>query len=282
MTPPEIIKDKNTLLEMAERIIATTTEYVKNSGLKSLILGVSGGIDSAFMAVIGREVCRRLDNKVNLIGRSLPIYSKHEEILRSHNIGIQFCHEFAIFDMGEIYKFMVANMEFTEVYDGDRIHKIRLGNIKARLRMMQLFHLAHEQKGMVLSTDNLTEYLLGFWTEHGDVGNYGAIQNLWKTEVYEMAKCIHEIVPIDYGKQRVALDECISAIPTDGLGITDSDFDQFGHGITSYYDVDEILFEYLSGRLDESITLIQLHEKTHHKRKDPINIPRHVIMGETS
>jgi NAD+ synthase len=284
MTPPEIVTDKDTILQMAERIIQATVEYVEDSGLKSLILGVSGGIDSTLVAILASEVCKRLDNKVMLIGRSIPIHSKYQERVRAFNIGSRFCDErtFKVIDLSDLYEIMISKLYFTKA-DATIESKIRRGNIKARLRMIQLFHAAHENNGMVLSTDNFTEYLLGFWTLHGDVGNYGMIQHLWKTEVYEMAKHIHEIIPIHSPNTRYIIQECIDAVPTDGLGITDSDLDQFGEGIESYQQVDELLFQYLSGNLLGIVPdVIELHERTYFKRQDPINIPRHIIMGEES
>lgn len=58
------------------------------------------------------------------------------------------------------------------------------GNLQARCRMIHLYDLAGIHGGLVMSTDNQTEYQLGFWTIHGDVGDFDPIQDLWKTEVY--------------------------------------------------------------------------------------------------
>ena len=102
--------------------------------------------------------------------------------------------------------------------------------------MIYLYDIAQEHNGLVLSTDNWTELMLGFWTLHGDCGDYGMIQNLWKTEVYEMASTFVE--NLEEKRSRALLD-CIEAIPTDGLGISASDLDQIG--AESYKEVDEIL-----------------------------------------
>lgn len=70
--------------------------------------------------------------------------------------------------------------------DGDNLVSLKRtpiadGNIQARLRMIYLYNLASIHKGLVMSTDNQTEYQLGFWTIHGDVGDFDPIQDLWKT-----------------------------------------------------------------------------------------------------
>ena len=93
--------------------------------------------------------------------------------------------------------------------------KIRMGNIKARLRMIYLYNLASKSNGLVLSTDNFTEYMLGFWTLHGDVGDFGIIQKVLKgLELYDIARYLD--VP----------QEIIDAKPDDGLGIAGGDEDR--------------------------------------------------------
>ena len=115
--------------------------------------------------------------------------------------------------------------------------KIRYGNIKARYRMIYLYNLAQKFKGIVVDNDNQTEHLLGFWTINGDVGDITPLFGLFKTEVYELAKCYANSLTDEKAKK--ALQDVIDAVPTDGLGITNSDVEQFG--VSSYSEVDDIL-----------------------------------------
>ena len=160
--------------------------------------------------------------------------------------------------------------------------KIRRGNIKARVRMIYLFDLAHYENGMVLSTDNYTELLLGFWTLHGDVGNYGFIQHLWKTEVYGLAEFLVNRYRTENETAKAdALQECIDAVPTDGLGITSSDFDQIG--VTDYMTVDNILSDYLNGgEAYKDHPVIARHIRSEFKRNDPLNISRQTLVQGTA
>jgi NH3-dependent NAD+ synthetase len=87
--------------------------------------------------------------------------------------------------------------------------------------------------------------MVGFWTLHGDVGDFGLIQNLWKTDVYDLSKWIQDK---SMGIQADALKACIEATPTDGLGITNSDLDQLG--ASTYNEVDKILKTWLTKDLD--------------------------------
>jgi NAD+ synthase len=261
-------------------IIKTATKYLNdNRSLKTLVVGLSGGIDSGLVCALAYEVLRKVPG-VRLIGRSLPIETNtDDEMERAEKIGINFCDLFETKDLTDayigLYKELVSGSgrESRETVE----EKIRRGNVKARVRMSYLFDLAHLEKGMVLSTDNYTELLLGFWTLHGDVGNYGFIQFLWKTEVYGLARYLSEKYRSKgAGDKAKALQLCIDAMPTDGLGITNSDFDQIG--VSDYETADLLLIEYLKGDQRKSDhPLIQRHKKSAYKRLDPQNIPRDII-----
>ncbi len=164
-------------------------------------------------------------------------------------------------------------------YDNDTSHlmKLRQGNVKARTRMVYLYDLAQKYQGLVLSTDNYTEYLLGFWTLHGDVGDYGMIQNLWKTEVYAMSQYIIDN-ELKTPERKKALQDCVDAVPTDGLGITSSDLEQLG--APSYNEVDKLLQEYIKSpkNSDKENPVIRRHLNSAYKRNNPFNLSRESIV----
>jgi NAD+ synthase len=260
-----------------ENIHTELKAYLIKCKLKSLVLGVSGGIDSAITAALARPVCDEVG--VTLFCRSITISTnKPEEIKRAELTGLAFGHDFKEVNLSETFDNVlpgvIENYETTDKTDFG--YKIRQGNVKARMRMIYLYELAAKHKGMVLSTDNYTELLLGFWTLHGDVGDYGMIQNLWKTEVYEMAEFLAKTNPNQV--QAEALDSCIKALPTDGLGITNSDFDQLG--ASSYQEVDQILIAYLKDPNKEALLkhkVVQRKLNSEFKRSNPFSIPRSLI-----
>jgi len=257
--------------------------YVKNARIKSLVIGISGGIDSALCAALARPVCDEL--KIPLIGCSIFIESnKDEEVERAKGIGETFCTDFK--ELNYTNSFININgclsdeeETFPNIYSNCSEEDIRIlkGNTKARIRMIVLYNIAGATKGMVLSTDNYTEFLLGFWTLHGDVGDYGMIQNLWKTEVYNMSQWIYE----NEGNNSFLID-CIKADATDGLGITSTDLDQIlpdwinRHNNTKggYMEVDQILNgEIKEEDLNESQkNVLNRVVITQYKRKNPFNI----------
>lgn len=254
-----------------ENIRGELREYLLTSRLKSLVIGVSGGIDSAVCCALARPVCDELG--IKLIGRSIPIETNKQcELDRAKMVGECFCHDFKEVSLSKIYRKTEERIHILEQKENDKIAK---GNMKARLRMIYLYNLAGMNGGMVLSTDNFTELLLGFWTLHGDVGDYGMIQNLWKTEVYGLANYLANEMEDDRAKE--ALRACIVAIPTDGLGVSNSDVEQFG--AKDYYEVDMILQDYLNGgKTYIGHPVVQRYERTHFKRNNPYNIPRRDIV----
>jgi len=269
---------------MCDNIRKELMDYLSNSGLKSLVLGISGGIDSALCAVLAKPICDELN--IPLIGVSIPIQSNHkDEINRALGIGKHFCTQFHEMDLGFPFQQLSHTMD-TFIIDplkkeSEFEKKIRMGNIKARMRMIYLYNLAQYNKGMVLSTDNFTEYLLGFWTLHGDVGDYGMFQNLWKTEVYGLSKyLVNQLELEDKQAEAYALGACIDATPTDGLGITNSDLDQLG--ASSYAEVDQCLLKMVrfptTVKEEVYLKIKKRHDASDFKRNNPYNIPRNLII----
>jgi NAD+ synthetase len=240
--------------------------YILDNELKALIVGISGGIDSAFAAALLRPVCDFTN--VTLIGRSITIATNtEEEIERSKLVGRSFCHDFQHIDYTPIFEqFQIYLPDLGD----DKLSKLRMGNCKARLRMICLYDLAQQNHGLVISTDNFTEYLTGFWTLHGDVGDFAPFLHLWKTEIYEAACFLCKSL-----SQELAdiLKLCIDATPTDGLGISSSDLEQLG--VSSYTEVDNILAQYIRGDTGlENNPVVKRFLSTEYKRNNIVNVSR--------
>lgn len=233
-------------------LVEETGNYLVNHSLRAMVLGVSGGIDSTVVAAICCEVNRQTG--IPLIGRSLPIKNKKDEFDVSKLVGEAFCDDFKVWELSHVYK--AALFEYcleageanaSNSYWIDELEEmpsrtpIANGNLQARCRMMYLYDLAGLKHGLVMSTDNQTEYQLGFWTIHGDVGDFDPIQDLWKTEVYQLAEWLKLFYYTDGddADKAAAIGKSIKLTPTDGLGISNSDLDQIG--AKSYNDVDRVL-----------------------------------------
>lgn len=260
------LSEEKSLERVASKIREKTYNYAKKSHLQSLVLGISGGIDSALCAALLRPICQEL--QIPLIGRSITIETnKADEIERSIWVGESFCNDFQHLDLTETF---LENKKLLINFDDSHLSKMRQGNMKARMRMMVLYDLAQLYRGMVISTDNYTEFLTGFWTLHGDVGDYAPIFSLWKTEVFNLSTyLLKECNP----EQHKALQSCIEATPVDGLGISSCDCEQLG--VPNYYEADKIFQRYFQGdkSLEES-PLIKRYHASHYKRNNPANFQR--------
>lgn len=249
--------DKLNYEKVFNTLVNKTAEYLIENNLKAMVLGISGGIDSTVVAAICHEVSKQTG--IPLIGRSLPIKNKNDEFSTSELVGKAFCNDFKVVYLEDSYSQILNDIvgfeegftEFGSSVQSEYQTPIANGNIQARLRMIYLYNLASIHKGLVMSTDNQTEYQLGFWTIHGDVGDFNPLFGLWKTEVYELAKWIEamygtmaegtdEAMDMDnYLNKELAIHKSIALTPTDGLGISNSDLDQIG--AKSYAEVDDIL-----------------------------------------
>ena len=276
------------------------SQYIQNNHLQSLVIGISGGIDSTVSCAIAYPVCKELN--IPLIGRSLPTTSnKIDETITAFKVGETFCNDFKEVPIENSFDNIFTDLVLNEGH----ITPLQKGNIKARLRMIYLRHLASTHKGVVLDNDNFTEWNLGFWTVSGDSPmdiNLG-LHYLWKTEIYELANYLLEQYDIEWKAfddfeipeiakkadiacaKYEALKASIKLTPTDGNGVSSSDCEQFG--LDNYEQVDDVLKtiyyrkdsdikyydrEYI--RLIDSYNeqgvdkVMSLHQSTEYKRKE--------------
>jgi nicotinamide-nucleotide amidase len=279
-----------------ENIVASAYTHIAAQKVNALVIGMSGGIDSTLTAAIAREVTDRMGTGVKLVGRVIDIESDPVEMKRAVKATNTFCHgqgPDVYCDMTSLYMYAAQEIMWVGSNSDSLSDRIRRGNIKARFRMIKLYDLANSLGGLVLSTDNYTEYLLGFWTLHGDVGDFGMLQNLWKTEVYGLAEYMRGMYnrSKQYDKAD-SLNECIEAMATDGLGVTDTDFDQLLPGYSSkwtsrqLYEVIDVVLAgflkdqwlYYDGLREIHKKIIDRHVATKFKRNNPFNIPREYIV----
>jgi NAD+ synthetase len=235
------------------------------------------------VAALARMVCDT--TKLKLIGISMPIVSnKPDEIARAEMVGNAFCDHFIVADLTEAYRHISDKLVLDK---NPKREALRRANIKARVRMIALYDMAQVNDGFVLSTDNFTEYLLGFWTLHGDVGDFGMIQAAWKTEVYLMMEYLASRVYIGgtFKDKAEALRACINAQPTDGLGVSETDFDQIfpdydkkANPRVNYEKVDKALYEFIVNGETTNLHIVLQHIKTQFKRENPFNIPRKFLL----
>lgn len=255
-------------------LIDETEKYIRDNGLNTMVLGISGGLDSTVTAAICHEVEKK-NPKIRFIGVSLPCSSNSGVENDSAGLCMKaFCKagNYWVENLQKEYMLIKSTCEL----HGDSTH-ISQGNLKARLRMMYLYNLASINKGLVMDTDNLTEHYLGFFTIHGDVADFNPIGGLWKHEVYELAEyLLREYYklpdPTNDGYVQMALKAAIGITPTDGNGVNDlGDMGQIApafvhdNNIEAYTKVDDIINTYLHAKTlhpeEYQLMMAELHNK---------------------
>jgi NAD+ synthetase len=179
--------------DVHEALVLGLRDYLAKCGFKQVVIGLSGGIDSAVTAALAVAA---LGNE-NVLGVTMPgPYSSRgsvdDSLALARNLGIE-CHTVPI---GGGYEAMEKQM--TEVFAGQK-PDITEENLQARLRGITLMAISNKFNRMVISTGNKSEMAVGYCTIYGDMaGGLALLSDVPKTMVYALARYINrhgEIIP---------------------------------------------------------------------------------------
>ena len=158
-------------------VVVGLRDYIKKNGFKSVVLGLSGGIDSALVATIAVDAI----GASNVFGVSMPSkyssdHSKSDAIDLANRLGIN-CRTIGI-------------ENFVAAYENEiELTGLAAENLQARARGVTLMALSNQEGHLVLATGNKSELAVGYSTIYGDaVGGFAPIKDVPKTIVWEMAK----------------------------------------------------------------------------------------------
>jgi len=154
--------------------------YLSRSGFRKVVLGLSGGLDSATAAVLAREAI----GPQNVIALILPAPTSSP---RDEEDALDLCRRF------KIKPRVIPVGPMIDAYFAEFPHAnwLRRGNKAARERMSILYDWASYHRALVLGTSNRTELLLGYFTKYGDgAADLEPLGNLYKTEVKQLAQSL--------------------------------------------------------------------------------------------
>jgi len=186
--------------ELKLNIVEWIKGYADKNKIKSLVIGVSGGIDSAVVSTL----CAETGLPTYTLGMPIHQNEYQENLSDAHLDWLTWKYTNVTrlkFDLTNTFDTFVSSM------DGYNENKLALANTRSRIRMITLYQVAGSVGGIVVGTGNKVEdYGIGFYTKYGDGGvDIAPIADLYKTEVWELGKHLG----VD---QRI-----IDASPTDGL-----------------------------------------------------------------
>jgi len=196
------------MINLQDRITAWIKNYASEAGMTSLVVGISGGIDSAVVSAL----CARTG--LNTVAVTMPIRQRPDLHDLSMRQGAWLTQNFDnvrhdIIDLTSTFDEFEGRLATYSNLHG-------FANSRSRLRMVTLYQIAQAVNGIVVGTGNKVEdFGVGFYTKYGDGGvDISPIADCYKTEVWQM------------GRELGILQDIIDAPPTDGLwddGRTDED-----------------------------------------------------------
>ena len=236
--------------------------HLEDTGRKGIVLGMSGGLDSSLVA----KLCALAVGPKKVLGLSLPEKSSRAADRRDAR---DWARELGIaFDEVSIDPFV---REFARGLDVAAKERVLFGNIKARVRMVILYHRAGKEGRIVMGTGNKSEALCGYFTKFGDGGvDFLPIGDLYKTQVLEMARRLG--VPERILRKKPTAGLWKGQTDEDELGLSYADLDRVLHGIELHLTPEQIAERTgLSRRKVERVE--GMVRATVHKRKTPL-IPK--------
>ena len=203
-------------MSLSDEIAAWLREQLARAGADGLVLGLSGGVDSATAAALGA----RAIGPQRVLAVLMPCHSQPEDARLARLVADTFSIPTLTMDLGSAYDALTAVLP-------PSAHPLAAANVKPRLRMIALYYLAQSRNYLVLGSGNKTEILVGYSTKHGDGGvDLLPMGDIYKTQVWELARELGVPRPV------------VERPPTAGLWPGQTDEEEMG---ITYAELDRVL-----------------------------------------
>ena len=249
--------------EIWQALVVGLRDYVEKNGFRSVVVGLSGGIDSALVAAIAIDALGA--KRVN--GVAMP--SKYSS---SHSIS----DAQALADATGIHFRTVAIAPMVDAYMNNLVLKgLAEENLQARVRGTTLMGISNQEGHLVLATGNKSELAVGYSTLYGDaVGGFAPIKDIYKTDVWALARWRNEVA----GKRGEATPIPVNSIakePSAELRPDQKDSDSLpdylllDRVLTTYVDDDQGSEALIAAGFDEALVrrVIAMVDKAEYKRR---------------
>ncbi|MGL5676798.1 MAG: NAD(+) synthase [Cellulosilyticaceae bacterium] len=220
-------------------------ERVQASGCKGVVVGESGGKDSAVVTAL----CAKALGSENVYAVSMPCNSLEKDVDHAKLAAEAFGVELIVVNLADTFSTLKETIRaYHEISD------LSEANIKPRLRMTTLYAIAQTRNALVVGTDNLSEMTMGYFTKWGDGGyDFNPLGDLTMQEV------------LDLGKELGVPEPILTKAPSAGLWEGQTDEKEMG---VTYKAIEEYI---KTGSTDEaSLEVIKrTNSRTQHKREMP-------------
>ncbi|MDM0008898.1 ammonia-dependent NAD(+) synthetase [Variovorax sp. J22G73] len=245
-----------------ERRVDFLASYLKQTGLKTLVLGISGGVDSLTAGCLAQRAVQKLraeGRDATFIAMRLPYGVQKDEAEAQASLAVIQPDRTITVDIRPAADGMLAALKAGDLKFRDAGHEdFVLGNIKARERMVAQFAVAGAHDGIVIGTDHAAEALMGFFTKFGDgAADITPLTGLNKRRVRAVAQLLGAPDALVYKVPTADLESLVPGKPDeDAFGVTYEQIDDFLEG------------KPVSARARDII--LSTHRKSAHKRALPV------------
>ncbi|WP_225772206.1 ammonia-dependent NAD(+) synthetase [Pseudomonas sp. Marseille-Q5115] len=253
--------DEAALAAEVERRKAFIKQTLRNAGLKVLVLGISGGVDSSTAGRLAQLAVEELreetgDAGYRFIAVRLPYGQQHDEDDAAAAMKFVKADEEVTVNIADAVKGLDAELDAVSKLTDARRDFVR-GNTKARMRMVAQYAIANANDGLVIGTDHAAEAVMGFFTKFGDGAcDLTPLEGLVKGQVREIAKYLGAAEKLYLKVPTADLEELTPGKPDeDAHGVSYKEIDAFLHGETVRDDAYDII--------------VRTYDKTAHKRRQP-------------
>lgn len=243
----EVLEQKSELASIYDTLVLGVRDYINKNGFKGIVLGLSGGIDSALtLAIAVDAIGKDRVEAVMMPFKYTSTMSLEDAKQEADVLGVSY----KVLPIEPMYDAFMATLEDEFAgYERDTTEE----NLQARCRGVMLMAISNKKGYMVLTTGNKSEMAVGYATLYGDmVGGYSALKDVYKTKVFELSRYRNEVAKAA-GEEDVIPERVIIRPPSAELAPDQVDEDS----LPPYEILDQILAHYIEDDMSAEAIIAQ-------------------------